>query len=109
MRRGDESHLAEDVRRWQRILFERGWGAAMWPSEFGGTGWDKTRQYLFDIECFAADAPIQLPFGLKMVAPVIMRYGSEAQKARSSRGSSTPAIGGARAIPNRAVAPTSLR
>ena len=31
---------------------------------------------------FAADAPIQLPFGLKMVAPVIMRYGSEAQKAR---------------------------
>lgn len=50
MRRGDESHLAEDVRRWQRILFERGWGAAMWPSEFGGTGWDKTRQYLFDIE-----------------------------------------------------------
>ena len=42
MRRGDESHLAEDVRRWQRILFERGWGAAMWPSEFGGTGWDKT-------------------------------------------------------------------
>ena len=82
MRRGDESHLAEDVRRWQRILFERGWGAAMWPSEFGGTGWDKTRQYLFDIECIAADAPIQLPFGLKMVAPVIMRYGSQAQKAR---------------------------
>ena len=82
MRRGDESHLAEDVRRWQRILFERGWGAAMWPSEFGGTGWDKTRQYLFDIECFAAVAPIQLPFGLMMVAPVIMRYGSEAQKAR---------------------------
>jgi hypothetical protein len=70
------------VRRWQRILFERGWGAAMWPAEFGGTGWDKTRQYLFDIECFAADAPIQLPFGLKMVAPVIMRYGSEVQKAR---------------------------
>ena len=82
VRRGDESVLADDVRRWQRILFERGWGAAMWPAEFGGTGWDKTRQYLFDIECFAADAPIQLPFGLKMVAPVIMRYGSEAQKAR---------------------------
>ena len=82
VRRGDESVLADDVRRWQRILFERGWGAAMWPAEFGGTGWDKTRQYPFDIECFAADAPIQLPFGLKMVAPVIMRYGSEVQKAR---------------------------
>ena len=82
VRRGDEGHVAEDLRRWQRILFEHGWGAAMWPAEFGGTGWDKTRQYLFDIECVTGDAPIQLPFGLKMVAPVIMRYGSDALKAR---------------------------
>ena len=79
---GDESHVADDIRRWQAILFERGWGATMWPAEFGGTGWDKTRQYLFDIECVQAEAPIQLPFGPKMVAPVIMRYGSDAQKAR---------------------------
>ena len=82
VRRGDDAHLADDLRRWQKILHARGWGAAMWPAEFGGTGWDKTRQYLFDIECIAADAPIQLPFGLKMVAPVIMRYGSQAQKER---------------------------
>jgi len=82
VRRGDDSQVADDLRRWQRILHARGWGAVMWPEEFGGTGWDKTRQYLFDIECAEADAPIQLPFGLKMVAPVIMRYGSPAQKDR---------------------------
>ena len=82
VRRGDDAHLADDLRRWQKILHAKGWGAAMWPAEFGGTGWDKTRQYLFDIECIGADAPIQLPFGLKMVAPVIMRYGSQAQKER---------------------------
>jgi len=82
VRRGDERQVADDLRRWQRILFDHGWGATMWPAEFGGTGWDKTRQYLFDIECVTGDAPIQLPFGLKMVAPVIMRYGSDAQKAR---------------------------
>ena len=82
VRRGDDAQLADDLRRWQKILHAKGWGAAMWPAEFGGTGWDKTRQYLFDIECIAADAPIQLPFGLKMVAPVIMRYGSQAQKER---------------------------
>ena len=64
------------------------------------TGWDKTRQYLFDIECFAADAPIQLPFGLKMVAPVIMRYGSDAQKARFCPAFWMGPTGGARAIPN---------
>src|SRR5690606_35270452 len=82
VRRGDDSDVANDVRRWQKILHEHGWGAAMWPVEFGGTGWDKTRPYLFDLECAAADAPIQLPFGLKMVAPVIMRYGTPAQQAR---------------------------
>ena len=42
VRRGDERHVADDLRRWQRILFEHGWGATMWPAEFGGTGWDKT-------------------------------------------------------------------
>ena len=82
VRRGDERHVADDLRRWQRILFDHGWGATMWPAEFGGTGWDKTRQYLFDIECVTGGAPIQLPFGLKMVAPVLMRYGSDAQKSR---------------------------
>lgn len=80
--RGDDSHGADDLRRWQQILHAKGWGAVMWPEEYGGTGWDKTRQYLFEIECAAADAPIQLPFGLKMVAPVIMRYGTPAQKDR---------------------------
>jgi alkylation response protein AidB-like acyl-CoA dehydrogenase len=82
VRRGDEADTERDLRRWQRILHAKGWGAAMWPVEHGGTGWDKTRQYLFELECAAADAPIQLPFGLKMVAPVIMRYGSHAQKER---------------------------
>lgn len=82
VRRGDDSHTDGDVRRWQQILHGHGWGATMWPAEHGGTGWDKTRQFLFDSECVQADAPIQLPFGLKMVAPVIMRFGSDAQKAR---------------------------
>jgi len=82
VRRGDESRVADDLRHWQRILHAHGWGAVMWPREFGGAGWDKTRQYLFEIECAAADAPIQLPFGVKMVAPVIMRYGTPAQQQR---------------------------
>src|SRR5690606_26653460 len=82
VRRGDESQVADDIRRWQKILHAHGWGAVMWPREFGGTGWDKTRQFLFEIECAAADAPIQLPFGLKMVAPVIMRYGTPEQQQR---------------------------
>ena len=69
----------EDTVRWQRILHARGWGGPAWPVEFGGTGWDPVRQYVFEEECAAAGAPRLLPFGLKMVGPVIMRFGNAAQ------------------------------
>lgn len=82
VRRGDDSCVARDIPRWQRILHERAWGAPAWPVEFGGTGWDKTHQYIFETECALADAPVQLAFGVKMVAPVLMRYGSAAQQQR---------------------------
>ncbi|HWU74939.1 MAG TPA: acyl-CoA dehydrogenase family protein [Rhodanobacter sp.] len=82
VRRSDDSQVKADIPRWQGILHARGWGAPAWPVAFGGTGWNATRQYIFETECALADAPIQLPFGIKMVAPVIMRYGSEAQQQR---------------------------
>jgi alkylation response protein AidB-like acyl-CoA dehydrogenase len=72
----------EDTVRWQRILHARGWGGPAWPVEFGGTGWDPVRQYVFEEECAAAGAPRLLPFGLKMVGPVIMRFGNAAQQRR---------------------------
>jgi alkylation response protein AidB-like acyl-CoA dehydrogenase len=81
-RRGDERCLDEDIRSWQRTLHARGWGAPAWPVEFGGTGWNKTQQYLFEVESALAYAPFQLPFGLKMVAPVLMRFGSPEQQRR---------------------------
>ncbi len=71
----------EDVREWQKILYKKGWGASSWPVEFGGTGWSATQQYIFEEECSLANAPLQPPFGLKMVAPVIMAFGSTEQKA----------------------------
>jgi len=73
---------ADDTRRWQQILHRRGWGGSNWPIEFGGTGWDPIRQYIFEEESAAAGAPRLLPFGLKMVGPVLMRFGSPAQQAR---------------------------
>ncbi|MDQ3205215.1 MAG: acyl-CoA dehydrogenase family protein [Pseudomonadota bacterium] len=82
VRRGDDRCVASDIPRWQKLLHDRGWGAPAWPVEFGGTGWDKTRQYLFETECALADAPVQLAFGVKMVAPVLMRYGSTEQQQR---------------------------
>ncbi|KZC38526.1 MULTISPECIES: acyl-CoA dehydrogenase family protein [Rhodanobacter] len=79
---GDHSRIHDDIPCWQRILHARGWGASAWPVEFGGTGWSKTQQYIFETECALADAPAQLAFGVKMVAPVLMRFGSSAQQQR---------------------------
>jgi alkylation response protein AidB-like acyl-CoA dehydrogenase len=73
---------AEDTTRWQKTLHRHGWGGPSWPREFGGTGWDPVRQYIFEEECAAAGAPRLLPFGLKMVGPVIMRFGNAAQQQR---------------------------
>ena len=78
--RGDHSYVRDDTIRWQNILHAKGWGAPAWPVEFGGTGWSKTQQYIFETECSLADAPAQLAFGIKMVAPVLMRYGSPEQQ-----------------------------
>jgi hypothetical protein len=80
--RDDESRVRDDILHWQRILHAKGWGAPMWPQEFGGTGWSKTQQFIFETECALADAPVQLAFGLKMVAPVLMRFGTPEQQQR---------------------------
>lgn len=69
-----------DVLEWQKILFAKGWGASSWPVEYGGTGWTTTEQHIFEDECANANAPLQPPFGLKMVAPVIMAFGNTQQK-----------------------------
>ncbi|MBY8820845.1 acyl-CoA dehydrogenase family protein [Sphingomonas colocasiae] len=66
---------------WQRILHARGWVAPDWPERFGGTGWSELRRYIFAAECARARAPALAPMGLKMVAPVLMHYGSDAQRA----------------------------
>ncbi|MCK8663884.1 acyl-CoA dehydrogenase family protein [Pseudomonas azerbaijanoccidens] len=67
--------------QWMQILDRQGWLAPGWPVEFGGTGWSAVQKHIFDEECFAAGAPKVVSFGLKMVAPVIIKFGTEQQKA----------------------------
>ncbi|MGJ7608339.1 acyl-CoA dehydrogenase family protein [Variovorax sp. LT1R20] len=65
---------------WHRILARRGWSVPHWPVEHGGTGWTPMQHYLFAAELAAADAPQRAPMGPGMVAPVIVAFGTEAQK-----------------------------
>jgi alkylation response protein AidB-like acyl-CoA dehydrogenase len=67
--------------QWMQILDRQGWLAPGWPQEFGGTGWSAVQKHIFDEECFAAGAPKVVSFGLKMVAPVIIKFGTAQQKA----------------------------
>jgi alkylation response protein AidB-like acyl-CoA dehydrogenase len=79
---GGKRLARDDFLEWHRILYRKGWVAPGWPVEYGGPGWTAVQQHIFDEECAAAGAPIVLPFGVRMVAPVIQRFGDEAQKRR---------------------------
>ncbi|KQZ99327.1 acyl-CoA dehydrogenase family protein [Achromobacter sp. Root565] len=72
----------DDYVRWHNILADQGWGAPNWPVEHGGTGWNALQRLIFEVECFKAGAPRLLPFGLSMIGPVLMKYGSAEQKTR---------------------------
>jgi alkylation response protein AidB-like acyl-CoA dehydrogenase len=70
----------DDYVRWQRVLHKKGWVAPNWPKEYGGTGWSPLQRYIFDDEVGKSGAPRVIPFGLVMVAPCIMKFGTDAQK-----------------------------
>ena len=73
-------HLSkEDHQRWQQILVKRGWYAPGWPVELGGTTWGPVEKHIFDEECSAFGAPRTVPFGVNMVAPVIIKFGTQQQ------------------------------
>src|SRR5579871_2997939 len=72
----------DDIVTWQRILNKKGWAVANWPTRWGGTGWTPVQQYIFQEELQLAPAPQPLGFGVTMVGPVLIAFGSEAQKNR---------------------------
>ncbi len=72
----------DDHIRYQKCLYERGWAAPNWPVEYGGTGWSSIEQYIFANEMAEANAPDVIPFGLKMVGPVVYTFGNNEQKTR---------------------------
>ncbi|MCX7663468.1 MAG: acyl-CoA dehydrogenase family protein [Tepidimonas fonticaldi] len=70
----------DDMARWHAILHARGWLASHWPREWGGPGWGPVQRFIFENECALAGAPRIVPFGVNMLGPVLIKYGSEPQK-----------------------------
>ncbi len=68
------------VKRWWKILADKGWIAPSWPTEYGGCGWGLVKRYIWDTALAENNAPVLPVMGIAMCGPVIMRYGTQAQK-----------------------------
>jgi alkylation response protein AidB-like acyl-CoA dehydrogenase len=69
-----------DYVTWQRILNDKGWLVPGWPKEHGGTGWTPVQKYIFEEECATANCLRLVPFGLVMLASVLLKFGTEQQR-----------------------------
>jgi len=69
-----------DMAEWHAILNARGWLANHWPREHGGPGWSAVQKFIFELECALAHAPRTVPFGVGMLGPVLIKYGSAEQQ-----------------------------
>jgi len=68
--------------RWQKILHEHGLIAPSWPKAYGGCEWSLVQRYIWDNLCAEYGAPRIPAMGIRMCGPVLMKYGTDAQKSR---------------------------
>ncbi|MCC5987658.1 MAG: acyl-CoA dehydrogenase family protein [Pararhodobacter sp.] len=69
-----------DFETWHALLAGKGWLAGGWPKEYGGAGWSPVERQIFEEECCRVHAPRIVPFGVNMLGPVLIEFGSEEQK-----------------------------
>ncbi|WP_180901651.1 acyl-CoA dehydrogenase family protein [Martelella soudanensis] len=67
---------------WHRSLYRKGWAAPSWPVEHGGPVWTARQRLVADEELFRLHTPPLPGFGLKMIGPVLIRFGNDAQRRR---------------------------
>ena len=68
------------TRQVRRDLAQRGWLTMHWPEEYGGQGASPVRSTVFNEEMSYNRAPGRDIFGVRMLAPILMIYGTEEQK-----------------------------
>lgn len=67
---------------WHQKLNEKGWVAPGWPKAYGGMGLSAYQQVIFQEELDRVGAFMLPNFGVTMLGPLLLRYGTEEQKAR---------------------------
>jgi alkylation response protein AidB-like acyl-CoA dehydrogenase len=72
---------SEDQRLWFERMLERGWTAPEWPTQYGGGGLAKEQAKILREEMARIRArPPLVSFGLSMIGPAILKFGSEPLK-----------------------------
>ena len=70
----------EFTRKMRKRLAQRGWLTMHWPEEYGGQGVPPLRSAIFNEEMSYHRAPGRDIFGVRMLAPTLMIYGTEEQR-----------------------------
>ncbi len=70
----------ESLSKWLRALTERGWIAPDWPVEYGGGGLDRKHAAVLMAELKRVRAPVVRSFGISMLGPTLLEFGTEEQK-----------------------------
>jgi alkylation response protein AidB-like acyl-CoA dehydrogenase len=73
--------VGQTMRAIVRRMGEDGWLGIGWPKEYGGQGRSQVEQFIFFDESMRCGAPVPM-LTINTVAPSIMNFGSDEQKAR---------------------------
>jgi alkylation response protein AidB-like acyl-CoA dehydrogenase len=71
-----------DLMPWYHTLSRKGWIAPHWPKPYGGMGATLNEQIIMTEELARIGAPPLPVQGLNHIGPILMEFGTEAQKAR---------------------------
>ena len=77
----NEKFVNPDAKVWLERMGEKGWTCPTWPREYGGGGLSKEENRVLQEELARIHARSPLTsFGISMLGPVLLEFGSEEQK-----------------------------
>jgi len=75
-----------DSKAWLKMMAEKGWTVPFWPKEYGGAGFNRTETKILNQELSRLKLPPPLSgFGITMIGPTVLQYGTEEQKQKYIR------------------------
>ena len=72
----------EQTIRGQKALAKGGYAAPKWPVAWGGQDWTPMQSFIFSEEVIANDIAPTNGFGIGLLAPVLVEFGTQEQKER---------------------------